>query len=133
MGLGGAHPEVERWVESEQEGGQERDLLRGGPGRKGGTDCRICLFWVFLLPFLFGNHTVALKDTSPEDPRGVRGPRGGNRWPLCSILLTRQEHPPRKAPLDKPLTSSRGQYTVACLGLEVHKSRPKSERSDRLK
>lgn len=130
MGLGGAHPEVERWVESEQDGGQERDLLRGGPGRKGGTDCRICLFWVFLLPFLFGNHIVALTDTSPEDPRGVR-------WPLCSImpsiLLTRQEHPPRKAPRDKPLTSSWEQHTVACLGLEVLKSRPKSERSARLK
>lgn len=74
MGLGGAHPEVETWVESEQDRGHERDLLRGGPGRRGGTDCRVCLFWVFilgfLLPFLFGNHTVALRDTSPEYPRG---------------------------------------------------------------
>lgn len=52
---------------------------------------------------------------------------------MPSILVKRQEHPPRKAPRDKPLTSSQGQQTVACLGLEVHKSQPKSERSDGLK
>lgn len=73
-------------------------------------------------------------------PEGRAELREGDRWPLCSpeatmpsILVKRQEHPPRKAPRDKPLTSSRGQQTVACLGLEVHKSQPKSERSDRLK
>lgn len=114
-------------------------MLRGGPGRKGGTDCSLFILG-FLLPFLFGNHTVALKDTSQRTQGECRAERRRQVAPVFhpgvimpSILLTRQEHPPWKGPRDKPLTISRRQQTMACLGLEVLKSQPKSERSDRLK
>lgn len=135
MGLGGAHPEVERRVESEKDRGHERDLLRGGPGRKGETDCRVCLFGVFCcfscLAITLWHSKTPLQSTQGGCGAERRRQAAPVFHPVAimpSTLLKRQEHPPRKAPRDKPLTSSRGQQTVACLSLEVLKSQPKSRK-----
>lgn len=100
----------------------------------------VCLFWVFCclscLAITLWHSKTSLQRTQGEcraERRRQVAPVFHPGAIMPSVLLTRQKHPPWKAPRDKPLTTSRRQQTVACLGLEVLKSRPKSERSDRLK
>lgn len=100
--------------------GSGEGLAQGRTREEGWNRLQNLFILGFLLPFLFGNHTVALKDTSPEDPRGVQGREeatGGPCVPPRSHHALRpsdktkapsMESPQRQAPHYQPETTDYG-------------------------